>query len=195
MVGMTIDAEEQRIIKERTRKPLLYAGIVGISMVFAGLTSAYIVRQADADWLEFELPNAFYVSTLLIVLSSIAMYFATFSIKKGNNTGLVIGSGLAFLLGIGFVFAQFHAYDVLVENGFHLTGKDTSVSSSFLYVLTGAHLAHLFGGVIALGVVFIKSVLKRYSKENKLGVELAAIYWHYLDFVWIYLLLFLLFIR
>lgn len=195
MAEMVMESNEQRIIKERTRKPLMYAGIVGISMVFAGLTSAYIVRQADADWLEFELPSEFYVSTAFIVLSSFAMLFASKSIKNGNNTGLVIGSGLALVLGLGFVFAQFNAYDALVANGYYFTGKGTSVSSSFLYVLTWVHLAHLAGGIIALAVVFVKGILKRYSAENKLGVELAAIYWHYLDFVWIYLLLFLLFIR
>ncbi len=195
MAQMAISVEEDRMIKERTRKPLMYAGIVGISMIFAGLTSAYIVRQAAADWLVFDLPSPFYVSTAFIVLSSLTMLYATRSIKNGNQQGLKIGSGLTFLLGLGFVIAQFQAYNFMVESGFYLTGEGSSVSSSFLYVLTGAHLVHLFGGIISMLVVFVKSLLGKYSADNKLGVELAAIYWHYLDFVWIYLLLFLLFIR
>ncbi len=188
-----MEVEEKLQIREKVGKPLLITGMVSIFMIFAALTSAYIVRQADGDWLTFDLPAPFYTSTVFIVLSSITMWWATKSVKTNNQQGVSLGVGLSLLLGIGFVISQVFTYNFMIETGLYFTG--TNVSSSFLYVITGLHLAHIISGIIALTVSFINAQAGKYTAENHLGLSLSAMYWHFLDVLWIYLLLFLLFIR
>jgi cytochrome c oxidase subunit III len=175
-----------------TYKILLWLAMVSMVMSFAGLTSGYIVRQAEANWFVFELPALFYLSTVLIVISSASMHWAWLSVKKNDlknlRTGLIITLGL----GLGFAFTQFMAWAKLVEMGIFFTGNP---SGSFLYVISGFHLLHLIGGVIYLMVVTTRAIQGRYHSGNKLPVELCSIYWHFLDFIWIYLFFFLLFIR
>ena len=191
----TIDAEERRMTLERTRKPMMWIGIVSIVMLFAGLTSAYLVAQAGENWFEFPMPDAFlYVSTPLILISSITMFLSTYAVKK-NQYGLVtLGLVLTLVLGIGFVIAQYEGWKELVALNVYFVDKN-STSGSFFYLLTGAHIAHLAGGIIALMVSLVKSILKKYNSDNFLGLQLTAMYWHFLDILWVYLLLFLYFIR
>lgn len=191
---MALAAEYKEDIQNRAAKPLLYVGIVSIIMLFAGFTSAYIVRQTQGNWMSFELPSVFYVSTAIILLSSLSLFFASFSIKRNNTLGLKIGLAITFLLGIGFIFSQYNAWQELVKMGVFFTGEKSNASGSFLYIITGLHLVHLLGGIVALAVTFIKSLLEKYSSENLLGVELCSIYWHFLGILWVYLLLFLQFI-
>lgn len=189
----SIPIQEQTQIRNKTAKPLLWVAMAGMTMIFASLTSAYVVRQADPDWLSFDLPSVFYISTGIIILSSITLIFADWSAKKDNQVGIKLGLGLTFLLSLAFVYSQFHAYGIMVSEGMYFSG--TNISSSFLYVLTFVHLAHVFGGNITLLVTFIQSLRNKYSSSNKLGIELASWYWHYLTGVWIFLLLFLLYIN
>lgn len=186
---------EKVTIQAKTSKPLLYIAIASIVMLFAGFTSAYIVRQAEGNWLEFDLPNIFYVSTAIILLSSATMWYANFAAANNNFKGVTIGVAGTFVLGIAFAISQFEAWDALVESGIFFTGQSANASGSFLYILSGMHLAHLAGGLIALLIVLVNSMRNKYSSENKLGLELCSTYWHFLDVLWIYLLLFLLFIR
>lgn len=192
-MNSAMEVEEKIAIKEKVGKPLLITGMVSIFMIFAALTSAYIVRQADGDWLTFDLPAPFYISTLLIVLSSISMWWATNSVKSNKQQGVVVGLGLSLLLGLGFVISQVFTYSFMIESGLYFTG--TNVSSSFLYVITGIHLAHIISGIIALFVSFVNARAGKYTADSHLGLSLSAMYWHFLDVLWIYLLLFLLFIR
>ncbi|HBH05160.1 MAG TPA: cytochrome oxidase subunit III [Flavobacteriales bacterium] len=184
---------ERAAIRARASKPMLWIGLVSITMIFAALTSAYIVRQADPDWLSLQLPQPFFVSTAIIVLSSMTLWAAAYFIKQNNYAQVTNFVGLTLLLAVGFVFAQFYTYSYMVDEGYYLTGSN--ISSSFLYILTGLHLAHLFGGIIALIVTMVYALRKKYSKDHKLGFELTATYWHYLTGLWIYLLLFLLFVK
>lgn len=188
-----IQLEEQIAIRNKVAKPLLWVGMVGISMVFAGLTSAYIVRQAAPDWLTFDLPKPFFISTLFIVLSSVALVWAKLAVKNKQQSQLVFALAAANILGLAFVIAQFYTYNFMVEAGYYLVG--TNVSSSFLYILTGLHLAHIFSGNIVLAVTLVQAMRKKYTSDSHLGLSLSATYWHFLDFLWIYLLVFLLFIR
>lgn len=181
--------------RAKTSKPLLWIGIVSIIMLFAGLTSAYIVRQAEGNWLEFELPISMYVSTAIIILSSITLWYGQSSAKKGNYSAMKIGLFVTLGLGLGFVFSQFQVWSDLVAGGVFFTGAQANASGSFMYLLSGLHLAHLFGGIIALFVTATNASAGKYSNGNILGIELCSIYWHFLDILWIYLLLFLLFIR
>jgi cytochrome c oxidase subunit 3 len=175
-----------------TFKVLLWLAMVSMVMMFAGLTSGYIVRQAEANWTFFELPSVFYISTVFIFLSSISMHYALVSVKKNNLAGLRTGLIITLGLGLAFCFTQFTAWSKLVEMGVFFTGNP---SGSFLYVLTGLHLAHLFGGIIYLMVVSTRSIQGKYNSENMLPVELCAIFWHFLDGLWIYLFVFLLMMR
>lgn len=188
-----IRIEEQKEIQTKTAKPLLWVAMAGMTMIFASLTSAYVVRQADSDWLTIELPTPFYISTAIILLSSITLFLADFAGNKNNQLAIKIWLGVTFILSLAFVYSQFYAYASMVDQGLYFSG--TNISSSFLYALTFVHLAHVFGGNITLFVTFIQSIRNKYSSTNKLGIELASWYWHYLTGVWIFLLLFLLYIK
>ena len=188
---MTINMENNSM-KGKTLKPLLWIGIVSILMLFAGLTSAYIVSKADGGWLQFELPKMFYLSTVIIIISSISMNYALISAKRNNINNIKIALAFTLILGLGFVFSQFMAWKTLVGQEVFLVGN---VSGSFLYVISGMHLAHLAGGIISLSVVLSEALKEQYNSQNKLGLELCSIYWHFLDVLWVYLFLFLVFTR
>lgn len=184
---------EKEIVRQKTAKPLLWVAMAGMTMIFASATSAYVVRQADADWLSFDLPTPFYYSTAIIVLSTLTLIFADFFAGKNNMKLAKIGLGITFVLSLVFVWSQFYAYGVMVELGMYFSG--TNISSSFLYFLTWLHLAHIFGGNISLCVTFVNSLRNKYSAKNKLGIELVSWYWHYLTGVWLFLLTFLIYIK
>ena len=178
--------------KSSSQKLLLWVGMGSMVMLFAGLTSAYIVRRMEGNWQAFELPPAFYISTAIIILSSVTLNMALSYARNNNLTRLNQFLLLTLLLGFAFIVSQFMGYSKLVEQGTYLVGNP---SGSFLFVLTGLHIAHLVGGIIALIVVNIKTRMKKYNSQNTLGIELSASYWHFLDILWIYLFLFLLFIH
>ena len=190
-----IPQEELKDIRNRTAKPLMWVGIVGMVMLFAGMTSAYIVRQAEGNWLYFDLPDTFYVSTAVIMISSMTMLLAQYAIKKDNTTLTTVMLLATLVLGFVFAMLQFQAWGELVDTGVFFAGRESNASGSFLYVLTGLHLAHLAGGLFALIFTSVKSILKKYSAEDHVGIGVAATYWHFLDILWVYLLLFLVFIR
>ncbi|HOS48082.1 MAG TPA: cytochrome c oxidase subunit 3 [Bacteroidia bacterium] len=171
-----------------TEKILLWVAIASIVMLFAGLTSGYVVRQAEGNWLVFEIPTMFYISTVAIILSSITMQMSIAAIRKDNK---VMAKNLIIItlgLGLAFVFCQFMGWSALVDNNIHFVGTP---SESFFYALTGLHLAHLAFGLIGLMVTAGKSILQKYSSKNYLGISLCAIYWHFLGGLWLYLFVFL----
>lgn len=184
----------QKEVKEKAYKQMLWVSMISMTMMFAGLTSAYVVSKNREDWVGFELPSAFYISTLLIVLSSITFYFAKRSIinEKISKTSVLLA--VTLLLGLGFVFFQFQGFKQLIDAGLYFTGKESNVSSSFLYVITIAHMAHIFAGIIVLITVLYQNINLKYKGLNILGLELGAIFWHFVDALWIYLFLFFYFI-
>ncbi len=192
---MTSALSEERIIREKVGIPMLWVAMVSMVMVFGGLTSAYVVRMEKGDWLQFELPQLFYVSTAIIIISSVTMNWVLFSAKKNDFKNIKIASSITLLLGFAFIVCQFKAWGVLVEQKVVFAGHYSNAAGSFLYILTGLHLVHLVGGILALSVVWVKSLGKRYNSENLYGIRICAIFWHFLDALWIYLFLFLLFVR
>ena len=180
------------MLKNKSAKLLLWVGIAGISMFFAGLTSAYIVRKAEGNWLEFQLPDWFLLSTIVIVISSISLIIANRKIKQNKDATIWLFAAL--LLGCVFAFSQVKGWQALVQQGVYLTGEGSNVSSSFLYVITLSHLAHLVGGLIALLVTTLNARKRKYSAENYLGIELTSIFWHYLAGLWLYLYFFMVYI-
>jgi cytochrome c oxidase subunit 3 len=187
--------DEIAAAKRKTAKPLLYIGIVSIVMLFAGLTSAYVVRADNGNWKIFQLPDIAILSTGVIVLSSLTMLMAQMAIKKGNLKLTSISLFLTFALGITFFFTQIEGWRQLTVHGIYFVGKYSNASGSFLYFIALMHMIHMIGGLIALLVSLTKSLLKKYSASDYLGIELTAIYWHFLDLLWVYLFLFLYFYR
>jgi len=184
----------QQKTKEKTYKQMLWFSMISMTMMFAGLTSAYVVSKKREDWVGFDLPTAFYISTVLIILSSITFYFAKKFIQQNNKSKTSTFLAFTLILGLGFVFFQFQGFKQLIDAGLYFTGKQSNVSSSFLYVITLAHLFHIFAGILVLGRVLFQSLKDRYSAENSLGLELGAIFWHFVDALWIYLFLFFYFL-
>jgi cytochrome c oxidase subunit 3 len=215
---MVLNAEE--VEKQRgAKRMLLWFGIISITMLFAGLTSAYIVRQGEGKWVQFALPDLFKVSTVLIFISSFSMQWAVMAAKRGNRQMLILALGITAVLGFGFVVSQYYSWAELVKQGIYFAGRiqdiktpfnyipsiknETAqaagdagnVAGSFLFVITALHVAHLVGGMIAIILVFSRALLGKYSAASYNGVTVCAIYWHFLDGLWIYLYLFLLYIR
>lgn len=193
-MDLTEGAERKKIA--RAKKMMLWFGIVGMVMTFAGLTSAYVVSKTRPDWLsEFELPIAFYWSTLFIILSSLTIMGAKKSILKGNRrnaSALLLGT---LVLAILFVVFQFNAFSDIISQGYYFTGSESNITTSFIYIIILVHLAHLFAGIITLLVLIYNHFKQRYKKGQMLGIELGATFWHFVDFVWIYLFVFLYFFK
>lgn len=171
--------------------------MVSMIMLFAGLTSAYIVREAEGNWLEFDMPQSFTISTIILLLSSVTMYFAVKFARNGNILRLRNILGITLLLGLGFVLFQLLGWNELLKMNVFVGGSTSNPSGSFLYVLTGLHLAHLAGGLFYLAYVLLISIRnsKSFGPKNVLSVELCSTFWHFLDILWLYLFLFLLFAK
>lgn len=188
---MEMSIAEHNERKAKSYKMLLWFGMVSMFMMFAGLTSAYVVSTTRRDWLnDFKLPDAFIISTVVIVLSSITFHMAKTAMKKGNRSNTTAMLLATLILGIAFVAAQFYGFSQVVESGFYFTGSESTVTTSFLYIVTIMHLAHLFAGIIVLLVVIYNHFKQKYTPAQTLGIELGAMFWHFLDILWIYLFLF-----
>ena len=198
----TLDPLDVKVSK--AKKMMLWFGMISITMTFAGLTSAFIVSSSRPDWLDsFVLPNWFTISTVSIVLSSIFFQFAKLRLDKyvrvslpeniniyieRNNVNILLV--LTILTAIVFVVSQFLGFNEIISQGYYFTGPESSVTTSYVYILVFLHLAHLFAGMIVLTVVISKFNKQKYEK-NKLGFELALIFWHFLGALWIYLFFFI----
>lgn len=182
--------------KAKSFKTMLWVAMISMFMMFAGLTSAYIVSKSRPDWLsEFELPDAFLISTIIIIISSFAFHFAVKAIKKDDRAKTSAFLWITFGLGITFVILQFMGFSQIVKNGYFFTGSESNVTTSFIYIATIMHLVHLFAGLISLIVVIYNHYKQKYNSSQPLGIELSAMFWHFLDFLWLYLFLFLYFFK
>ncbi len=192
-VKMTVQEHNQR--QARSYKLLLLFAMVSMFMMFAGLTSAYVVSASRKDWVkDMVLPPAFMISTIVIILGSISFHLAKKAIQKDNRKGTSAFLFTTLGLGIAFVFLQFKGFSQLIEQGFFFTGSESSVTSSFLYVLTILHLAHLAAGIISLLIIIYNHFKQKYNATQTTGIELGAMFWHFLDILWVYLFLFLYFV-
>ncbi|MFD0963630.1 cytochrome c oxidase subunit 3 [Pseudofulvibacter geojedonensis] len=181
----------------RAKKMMLWFGMLSMFMTFAGLTSAVIVSKSRPDWINnFEIPQALFFSTIAIVLSSVVIHFAKKQITAGNASQGLILLIITLFLGLAFVYFQFSGFNFIRESsGVHFTGPTSNVTTSFMYILMVLHLAHLVSGVIVLLVVIYNHYKQRYSNGKTLGLELGVSFWHFLDFLWVYLFLFFYFVR
>ncbi|MEH6657729.1 cytochrome c oxidase subunit 3 [Leeuwenhoekiella marinoflava] len=191
---MDYTSQTEEIKVARSKKMMMWFGIVSLSMMFAGLTSAYIVSAERRDWLrDFELPQAFYMSTLVIVLSSLSMIITKSAVKSGKNT-LATGSLFVTLgLGVAFVVLQFIGFDQIIAEGYFFTGSESTVTTSFIYAFVISHVVHVAAGLLVLLVIVVQQIRGKYSKNQMLGLELGATFWHFVDILWVYLFLFFMF--
>jgi cytochrome c oxidase subunit 3 len=178
-------------LKRKNSKPLLWIAMVSIIMFFGGMTSAVIVSQGGGSFLAIPMPIGFTISTFIIILSSISFHFGFISINKGNYGLAKWSVGITLVLGLLFVITQYIGWVNLHENGFYLAGKESTQESSFLYLITGLHVAHLIGGLVSLIIVLVKTVKERYNAEDTVGMQVSLTYWHFLGGLWIYLFFFL----
>lgn len=186
-------SEEQKV-REKAQRNLVRLGIFSIVMLFGGFTSAYVVRHDGGAWFSINLPTQFWISSAVILFSSVTMIVAQWAYGSDRKSLGNLFMASTLILGILFSLFQWLGWKELVNNGIFLSpadGQGALISGSFIYVLTGLHLLHLFGGLIALFITLIKGLMGKYTSADIHGVKLAAIYWHFLDGLWIYLFLFL----
>lgn len=184
--------------KRKVQMPLLWIGLASILMTFAGLTSGYIVSRsalsAENRWLEFALPQEFLYATIVIIISSATMYLATQSLKKNlisRAGGLTL---ISLLLGLSFLLLQIKGAQDLVDRGMFFTGGNSA--SSWVYVIAGLHWLHVVSGIIVLLYTWYRTaILKVHSATDHQGFAVSALYWHFLDALWLGLYLFLFFYR
>ncbi|MFT7334708.1 MAG: cytochrome c oxidase subunit 3 [Porticoccaceae bacterium] len=195
-MDITMTKDEHKARTARSYKLILLFAMVSMTMMFAGLTSAFVVSKSRVDWLEgFELPIAFYYSTLVILGCSVTFHLAKKAIQKDNKIATTTFLFATLALGILFVILQFVGFGQIVENGYYFTGAESSITTTFLYVVTVVHLIHLAGGLISLLIIIYNHFKQKYNSTQTLGIELGAMYWHFLDFLWVYLFVFLYFFK
>lgn len=171
-------------------KFLLWVGMASIVMMFAGLTSAYVVKRSFANWMEFSLPPIFWVSTAVILLSSLTMHLAlkNFVAHERKNYKTLIT--VTVILGLLFGVLQLYGFTQLHEKGIQIFGIGSNASASFLGIIVGLHALHVLGGIVALMIIFFRAYGTRVKHYDKTPIEIVAIYWHFVDILWIYLFLF-----
>jgi len=181
---------------KRAKKMMLWFGIISLIMSFAGLTSAYIVSSTREDWLaDFKLPNAFIISVVVIIISSLTFILAKRALKEGKRQLVTIWLWITLLLGVVFIYNQFQGFNQIIEMGYNFTGPTGNITMTFIFIIAFAHIVHVVVGLICLLVVIYNHFKLKYNAQNMLGFELAATFWHFVDILWIYLFLFLYFFR
>ena len=180
----------------RAKKMMLWFGIISLVMSFAGWTSAFVVSSARPDWLkDFVLPNAFIISTIVIIISSITFILAKRALKNNNRQQTTVWLLTTLVLGVVFIINQFTGFQQIIDLGYNFTGPTSNVTMSYIYLIAMVHILHVIVGMFCLLVVIYNHFKQKYNATNMLGFELAATFWHFIDILWVYLFLFLYFVR
>jgi cytochrome c oxidase subunit III len=185
----TVSLEQKK--KIHPHKFTLWVAIGSILMMFAGLTSAFIVKSNQTNWISVQIPSVFWISTSVMLLSSLAIQMSLRSFKQREMSRYRILVGITVLLGVIFIYLQWMGFGALWDQQIRFRG---SGAGQFLYVIFGLHALHVLGGIIALIVLFAKAFASRIKFYSAVPVEVAATYWHFVDLLWIYLLVFFLII-
>jgi len=190
-----IQTVNKQIIDEREpgvepKKFVLWLLLVSSIMLFAGFTSAYIVRRGEGEWVVFELPIMFMLNTGVVVLSSVFMQWAYLAAKKDELNQTKIGLGLAIVLGTLFCIMQYWGWSQMVYNSIYFGFANPS--GSFVYVITGLHMAHVIIGILYITIIFIQTFRFKVHKKAIRGIAMCNTYWHFVGILWIYLYVFLL---
>jgi heme/copper-type cytochrome/quinol oxidase subunit 3 len=181
---------------DRAKKMMLWFGMISLTMSFLGITSGYIVSKERPDWLtDFQIPQAFYISLVVILLSSVTMFIAKRSVVAQERKNGLMFLIITFLLGVTFVFFQFKGFSEIISSGYFFTGSESTITTSFIYLVVLLHLTHIIAALISVLVVIYNHYKQRYTLGNTVGIEIAATFWHFVDVLWIYLFLFFYFVR
>ena len=182
----------ERFKRERSKKQMLWFGIISLCMSFAGLTSAYIVSMERRDWNStYDFPQALVWSTVIIIISSLTIHLAKKAILSGRKSQGTLFILITLGLGIAFVISQIQGYGQLTAQGLYFTGPVSNITGTFITLIGVVHAAHVFAGFIALVVMVIKQFQGKYTKERHLGLSLGVTFWHFLDILWVFLFLLL----
>src|SRR5258707_15145137 len=197
---MSVDKIMDLRLVEEPKKPLamnpkkfgMWLFLASVMMLFMSITSAYIVRQAEGNWVYFDLPSLFYVTTVIIVVSSVTMQLAYFAAKKDNISTAKTMVLITTVFGVAFMVGQFLGWKQLVANSIYLVGNP---SGSFLYIITGLHGLHIISAVVFL-LIILNAVFKgKVHAGNMTKMEMCTTYWHFLGGLCLYLFIFLLLYR
>ena len=191
MIEANIKVNEQRK-KIHPHKFTLWVALGSIVMMFAGLTSAYIVKRDQPGWTSFPVPTAFWYSTVVILASSVTIQMALKAFRERNMLKYRGLMTVTMVLGIGFVILQWLGFKSIWNLGITFKG---SGGGQFLYIIAGLHAVHVLGGIVALIIMFIKAFASRVRRYNSVPVELMSTYWHFVDLLWVYLFIFFIGIR
>lgn len=180
--------EPQQPLSMHPQKFALWLFLVSVVMIFAALTSAYIVRRGEGDWLDFDMPTLFYFTSGVVIISSITMQWAYLAAKKDNLDMVKLALSITTVLGVVFLVGQYIAWGQLVDMQVYFVGNP---SGTFLYVLTGLHGLHIISGIIFLIIVLALTFKYKVHSKSLLRIEMCATYWHFLGALWLYLFFFL----
>lgn len=189
----TVNKEMEAVTRRNKihpKKLALWVALVSLIMMFTALTSAYVVRRAAGNWLEFSLPSIFYINTLVIVASSLTLHAAYAAFKREAAVAYKSLLSLTFILGIAFVVLQFLGWEQLAAEGVPLK---INPSGDFIYAISGLHAVHVLGGIAVLAVALVVAFVRKLKRTpaRQLRLELTLTYWHFVDLLWIYLIVFL----
>jgi cytochrome c oxidase subunit III len=187
--NINILEEPKKQLSMNPKKFAMWLFLVSVTMIFAALTSAYIVRMGEGNWREFALPVELWWSTGIILLSSATLHWGYTAAKRDNLEMVKLALSISTMLGVGFLVSQLHVYNVLIDMGIHMVGNP---SESFLYILTGMHGLHLISGIIYMVLVLADTFRYKVHSKSLLRLEMCATYWHFLGGLWLYLFIFLL---
>ncbi len=183
-------ASSKEVQRIHPHKFTLWVAMGSIIMMFAGLTSAYIVKKNQANWLEFSLPLVFWYSTVVILASSLTIHLALKSFKAREMPRYRMLISVTALLGVVFMGLQTLGFYNLEGRNIHLTGANSNAAPSFLLVITLLHMVHVLGGVIAILVIFLRAFNSKFKNYSSVPIEVISTYWHFVDILWIYLFIF-----
>jgi cytochrome c oxidase subunit 3 len=180
----------QRPLSVHPHKFALWLFIVSIVMIFASLTSAFIVKQGEGSWLEYNLPSMFWFSTATILVSSGLLQWGYFAAREDQFSKLNILLASTLSLGLVFLVGQWYSWVQLVAMDVYFVGNP---AGSFIYVLTGLHAFHLISGLVFIAVVLFAALKHQVHSRNLVRMEMCVTYWHFLGALWLYLFVFLIF--
>ena len=160
------------------------AALAAIAMLFVAFTTAYLARRQEPGWGTIAMPPILWLTTAILLASSGTLEWARRRIAAGDIGGLQRGLAATAWLGGAFLLGQLLAWRSLAAQGVYISANP---HSGFFYLLTGAHGAHLLGGLAALGIIVWKAYAGRYGVASHAGIGVFALYWHFMDLLWLYL--------
>jgi cytochrome c oxidase subunit III len=167
----------------------IWIAIISITMLFLALTVVMVARAVESNnWVHTAVPPLFYFNTLVLVTSSFTLELSKRALKREAEKQFVRWLHVTTGLGITFIVGQLVAWRELAAQGIYIT---TNPSSSFLYLLTAVHGLHLLGGILALLYLVFRARKIILNPRKRIAVDITAIYWHFMDGLWIYLLVLL----